>query len=131
MMPMAVPTAICSADTTIYGLAYGGIDSDAVTDRADDMTAVMAAVAQSHAVEVSCPIVKRDFLFLPDENRRLFGRIDQNVSPVSEMSGTVEIESESWSEPETNSWAVSLRAGPKTVRLGFLNEYYNDRDTDA
>ena len=114
-----------------YGLAYGGIDSDAVTDRADDITAVMAAVAQSHAVEVSCPIVKRDFLFLPDENRRLFGRIDQNVSPVSEMSGTVEIESESWSEPETNSWAVSLRAGPKTVRLGRLNEYYRDRDTDT
>ena len=113
-----------------YGLAYGGIDSDAVTDRADDMTAVMAAVAQSHAVEVSCPIVKRDFFLLPDENRRLFGRIDQNVSPVSEMSGTAVIESESWSEPETNSWAVTLSAGPKTVRLGFLNDYY-DRDTDA
>ena len=114
-----------------YGLAYGGIDSDAVTDRADDMTAVMAAVAQSHAVEVSCPIVKRDFLFLPDENRRLFGGIDQNVSPIWEMSGTAVIESESWSEPETNSWAVSLSAGPKTVRLGRLNEYYRDRDTDT
>ena len=114
-----------------YGLAYGGIDSDAVTDRADDMTAVMAAVAQSHAVEVSCPIVKRDFVLLPDENRRLFGRIDQNVSPTSEMSGTAVIESESWSEPETNSWAVSLSAGPKTVRLGRLDDYYRDPDTDT
>ena len=48
------------------------------------MTATMAAVAQSHALESSCPIVQREFLLLPDENRRLFGGIDQNVSPNSE-----------------------------------------------
>ena len=113
-----------------YGLSYGGIDSDAVTERADDMTAVMAAVAQSHAVETSCPIVRRELLLLPDEKRHLFGRIDKNVSPISEMSGDALIESESWEEPETNSWAVSLSAGSKTVRLGFLNDFYDDETQD-
>ena len=113
-------------DSDEYRLLYGGIDSGAVTERADDMTATMAAVAQSHALASSCAIVQREFLLWPDENRSLFGRIDQNVSPISEMSGDAVIESESWAEPETNSWAVSLGAGPKTVRLGFLNDFYDD-----
>ena len=70
-------------DSEDYRLLYGGIDSGAVTERADEMTATMAAVAQSHALESSCPIVQREFLLLPDENRRLFGGIDRNVSPIS------------------------------------------------
>lgn len=110
----------------LYRLLYGGIDSDGITERTDDMTPLMVAVAQSHAVEVSCPIVQREFLLWEDENRRLFGGIDSTVSPVSETSGTAVIEAESWEERETNSWAVSLGAGPKTVRLGFLNDYYDD-----
>ena len=113
-----------------YRLLYGGIDSDGITERTDDMTALMVAVAQSHAVEVSCPIVQREFLLWPDENRRLFGRIDSTVSPVSETSGTAVIEADSWAERETNSWAVSLGAGPKTVRLGFLNDFYDEETRD-
>ena len=66
-----------------YRLVYGGIDSEAVTERAGDMTATMAAVAQSHALASSCAIVQREFLLWPDEDRRLFGGIDQNVSPIS------------------------------------------------
>ena len=60
------------------------------------MTALMAAVAQRHAVEVSCPIVRREFLLWPDEERRLFGGIDRSVSPVSEISGTAAISAKSW-----------------------------------
>ena len=89
------------------------------------MTATMAAVAQRHALESSCPIVQREFLLLPDENRRLFGGIDKNVSPVSEMFGTAVIEADSWEKRQTNSWAVSLAAGPKTVRLRYPNNWWN------
>ncbi len=113
-----------------YRLLYGGIDSDGIIKRADDMTALMAAVAQSHAVESSCPIVAREFLLWPDENRRLFGGIDKNASPVWEMSGTAVIEADSWGERETNSWAVALLAGPKNVRLGFLNDFSDDETHD-
>ena len=111
-----------------YYLLYGGIDSDGITERAGDMTALMAAIAQSHAVEASCPIVQREFLLWPDEKRRLFGGIDKTVSPVSEMSGTAVIDAESWENRETNSWAVSLAAGDKTMRLGFLNDFWDDGD---
>ena len=116
-------SALTDIDT--YHLLYGGIDSGGITERADDMTALMAAVAQSHAIESSCPIVQREFLLWPDENRRLFGGIEKNVSPVSEMSGTAVIEAESWAERETNSWAVSLVAGAKIVRLRYPNNFWN------
>ena len=113
-----------------YRLLYGGIDSGAVTERAKDMTATMAAVAQSHALESSCPIVLREFLLWEDVDRRLFGGLDNTVSPVSEISGTAVIEAESWRSRETNSWTVSLLAGPKIVRLGYLNDFYDDRTQD-
>ena len=117
-------------DVSRYRLLYGGIDSDGITERADDMTALMAAVAQSHALESSCPIVRREFFLWPDEDRRLFGGIDKNVSPVSEITGTAVIEAASWEKRETNSWDMALYAGPKTVRLGFLNDFSNPETND-
>ena len=113
-------------DSGEYRLLYGGIDSDGITERAGDLTATMAAVAQSHALESSCSIVQREFLLWPEERRRLFGGIDKDVSPISEIIGeAVVIEAESWAKRETNSWAVSsLSAGPKNVRVQFLNRWF-------
>ena len=79
------PDAVVSdALTGTYRLMYGGIDSEAVTERARDMTSVMLAVAQTHAVEASCPIVLREFYLLEDEERRLFRDIDLTVSPATD-----------------------------------------------
>ena len=111
-----------------YRLLYGGIDSDGVTDRAGDMTALMAAVAQSHALESSCPIVNREFLLWPDEKRLLFAGIDQDVTPVFEFGGTAVIEATSWRKRETNSWTGPLTAGDKTVRLEFQNDYADEKN---
>ena len=108
-----------------YELVYGGIDSDGITVRAGDITPLMAAVAQRHAIKVSCPIVQREFFLLPDEDRRLFGGIDRTVSPVSEAYGTAEIEAESWEAPQTIALSVSLSAGAKTVRLRYPNNFWN------
>ena len=113
-----------------YRLLYGGIDSDGVTDRAGDMTALMAAVAQSHALESSCPIVGREFLLWPDEKRRLFAGIDEDVTPVFEFGGTAVIEVESWKNRQTVSVSGPLSVGTKIVRVGFLNDFY-DEDTKA
>ena len=73
-----------------YELAYGGIDSDGVPTRIGDITPLMAAVAQSHAVEVSCPIVLREFFLWPEERRRLFGGIDLQATPET-ATGTAAI----------------------------------------
>ena len=70
-----------SALTDEYRLLYGGIDSDGITERALDLTSVMAAVARTHAIQMSCPIVMRELYLLPDADRRLFSGIDKNVTP--------------------------------------------------
>ena len=72
-----------SALTEDYRLLYGGIDSDGVTERARDVTAVMAGIAKRQAVQVSCLVVMREFYLLPEADRRLFAGIDQYVTPAS------------------------------------------------
>ena len=64
-----------NALTDEYRMLYGGIDSEGITERARDLTSVMAGVASRHAVEVACPVVLREFYLLPDAKRRLFAGI--------------------------------------------------------
>ena len=113
-----------------YELMYGGIDSDGIIVRAGDITPLMAAVAQRHAVEVSCPVVLREFYLLPDRDRRLFDGIDTTMSPVSVAAASAEITAASWSDRQTVSLPASLAAGAATVRLTFSNDFY-DSDTNA
>ena len=113
-----------------YGTLYGGIDSDGITTRARDMTAVMAGVAKSHAVEVSCPVVLREFYLLPEEQRLLFGGVDKSMSPDFEFGKTFEVEAAWQSRKETLSVEGPLRAGEVTVALAFLNDFYDESDGD-
>ena len=117
--------------TDEFRLLYGGIDSDGITDRARDITSVMAGVAERHAVQVSCPIVARELYLVPEEDRRLFAGIDRNVTPGLELSASFDVEAGSRSEVETFSLRGSLTAGLKTVKLAFTNDYWEptaDRD---
>ena len=112
--------------TSEYATLYGGIDSDGITARARDLTAVMAGVAKAHAVEVSCPVVLREFYLLDDVDRRLFDGIDQQVSPLWEFDEVFDIAASSAAEPATLSAQGNLHAGEKTLRLTFENDYYSD-----
>ena len=69
-----------SALTREHRLLYGGIDSYSITERARDITSVMAGVARRHATQVGCPMVMRDFFLVPEEERRLFSGIDKYVT---------------------------------------------------
>ena len=69
--------------TDDYRLLYGGIDSGGVTERARDMTSVMAGVARRHATVVSCSVVGRELYLLPDAKRRLFAGISPNVTSAN------------------------------------------------
>ena len=119
--------------TSNFRLLYGGIDSGGITERARDITAVMAGVAKRHAADMSCPVVMREIYLLPDVDRRLFAGITPYVTPVSEFSDTFEITAASRSARETLPLQGHLTAGGKTVSLAFLNDYYDhetrgDRD---
>ena len=104
-----------------YGLLYGGIDSAGVTERATDITSVMAGVAQSHAVQSSCPIVMKELYLLPKGQRRLFERMEVIVTPTHEFGDDFEVEAASWTERETLTVAGHVAAGNSTVTLSFLN----------
>ena len=119
-----------SSLTLDYRLLYGGIDSDGIPERARDITSVMAAVAKTHATQMSCPIIMREFYLLTDSERLLFSGIDGDVTPVSELSVSLEIESRSGAEKETLSVSGPLTAGPKTVRLTYTNDYWAGESAD-
>jgi hypothetical protein len=110
-----------NALTGDYGLLYGGIDSDGITERARDVTAVMAGVAKRHAAEVSCPVVMREIYLLSDADRRLFA----GVASVRELSASFEIEADSRTAPQTLSLSGALAAGSKTVRLTYRNSRHD------
>ena len=109
-----------------YGLMYGGIDSDGVTVRARDLTPMMTGVAQSHALQSSCPTVMREFYLLPDGKRRLFGGLDVVHSPTYAFGDTFEISAASRGEIETLTLTGDLPAGENTVTLAHKNAFFGD-----
>ena len=78
----AAPQQFPNALSDDYRLLYGGIDSGGITERARDITSVMAGVAERHAVQTACLIVMRDLYLLPDAKRRLFAGMSPNVTPA-------------------------------------------------
>ena len=128
--PWDIGSRVSTRWTTDFRLLYGGIDSDGITERARDITSVMAGVAQRHAAQVSCPVVMREVYLLPDEERRLFAGIDPGVTPVSEISETFEINAASRARRQTLSLEGRLAAGPITVSLAFLNDFWHETRGD-
>ena len=110
--------------TREFRLLYGGIDSDGITERARNVTSVMAGVAKRHAVRASCPVVLRELYMLPDGDRRLFGGIDRSTRPDLSFHASLEIEAASQTGRETLSLAGSLAEGFHTVRLSYPNDYH-------
>ena len=106
--------------TRDFRLLYGGIDSDGITERAREITSVMAGVAKRHAVRTSCSVALRELFLLPDEDRKLFAGVDRNVPPHLDATTSFEIEAEyDW---ETVSLERSLPEGSSTIRLGYTNK---------
>ena len=114
-----------------YQLLYGGIDSDGIIERTGDMTPLMAAVAQSHAAEVSCPIVRREFYFWPEEQRLLFNGITEFDTPVSETRRVFDVTADSWESRQTVAVETPLAPGAKMIRLSFTNDLPNDQRDSA
>ena len=69
-----------SALTNEYRLLYGGIDSDGITERARDITSVMAGVTKRHAARVSCAVVMREFFLVSEEDRQVLAGIGRDVT---------------------------------------------------
>ena len=128
--PWNIGSPVGTRLTGDFRLLYGGIDSDGITERARDITSVMAGVAQRHAAQVSCPVVMREVYLMADEERRLFAGIDPSVTPVSEFSDTFEVNAVTRAERETLTLQGRLRSGAITVSLAFLNDFWHETRGD-
>lgn len=108
-----------------YRLLYGGIDSAGVTERARDMTPLMASVAQRHAVEVSRMVVLKELYLLANEDRKLLRGVDVRRSPAAEAGRAVAVRG-SREVPQTLTVAGPMQRGTKTVSLAFLNGRWDE-----
>ena len=70
-----------------FRLLYGGIDSDGVTERARDITPVMAGVAKRHAMQIACAVVTRDFYLRTGSEQRLLAGIDKHTTDPGAIRG--------------------------------------------
>jgi hypothetical protein len=64
-------------------MLYGGIDSDAVTERLREPNGIIANIGLRMSTEVACVSVSNDFV-IPREQRRLFPWVEPGYQPVTE-----------------------------------------------
>ena len=112
-----------------YHIYYGGIDSDGIVDRSSALTALMANVAERHALEMACAAVMIDFE-RPDGERLLFNGIDASTSPGLEAHGEFDVEAASAETAETYSISGNITAGEKTITLSFTNDWFEEGSGD-
>lgn len=105
----------------------GGIDSRAVTERATELTPSMLAVWQTHAAELACPIVLRDFS-LPHLERRLFDDINLDTTPRNSHASTLEVSGtheEDWRKYSDYKFSAQIPANGAELNLSFVNPWCN------
>lgn len=70
-----------TALTDVYSLVYGGIDSQSITERAQDLTSMMSTVMVTLANEASCAMTAQDF-GRPQAQRLLFPYVELDTLPT-------------------------------------------------
>lgn len=111
-----------------YRLVFGGIDSDGIVKRAEEVNSIMAQVALTHAAEMSCGIVLEDFV-RADNERKLFSGFDKNMLP-SFIGGTETTLSGVYYENySTNSVEINLPVGSNSIVL--INEHNDYQEDDG
>lgn len=103
-----------------YKIYYGGIDSLGITKRNDALTSIMINVADMQAVELSCPVVLLDF-DKPVSQRKLFNKLDPNITPATELLGQEMIAAGTYAARSVYTVAGNLSEGEKQVRLYIEN----------
>ncbi len=88
-----------SPDGTVHSkydelsVLLGGIDSEAVTARAIELTPTMTSILMTHATESACIAVARQFS-RPQGERSLFTLVDEGTLPLSAASSSNTLPSE-------------------------------------
>jgi len=108
----------------------GGIDSEAVTARAIELTPTMTSILMTHATESACIAVARQFS-RPQGQRSLFTLVDVGTLPLSAASSSNTLPSEKQGDWKTLSLAGEVGTGSHTFSLSFANPYCNWTGTEC
>ncbi|MBO6656089.1 MAG: DUF1588 domain-containing protein [Pseudomonadales bacterium] len=108
-----------------FNIYYGGIDSNGITDRSSALTSLMVNVAERQALAVACPAVMIDFA-QPDAERLMFGGIEPNMTPATEVASEFAVSSDNIDDRETFQLAAQFSPGEKFVEIRFLNDWYDE-----
>ena len=98
----------------------GGIDSEAVTSRAIELTPTMASILMTHATESACIAVARQFAF-PVGQRSLLALVDESTQPQVDAFATLTLPSKAKDDWKTISMNADLTPGLREVSLTFNN----------
>jgi len=111
--------------TSSYKLVYGGIDSDGIIKRPEELNSIMSQVALTHAAEMSCKVVLSDFV-LPNGERKLFNGFDKTQTPNYVTGGEVTLSGVYWENMTSQQVILSLPQGINN--LVFKNSYDDYQD---
>jgi hypothetical protein len=110
-----------------YRLTYGGIDSNGVINRAEEMTSVMSQVAIAQAAEMSCGIVLRDFI-QSDNERQLFSGFTLKDVANSVASSELKMNGIYVENAQINSVNLQLPKGKTELTFSSSSNDYNDKN---
>ena len=109
------------------GVLLGGIDGSSVTERAVELTPLLATLTLTHAAETSCLASIREFE-LPINDRRLFKFVDESTSPESLLAEPIVVPSTSQTDYRAMTITADLPEGPAAFRVEFTNDYCDYQD---
>ena len=105
-----------------FGVLLGGIDSDAVTNRATELTPAMTAILMTHATEAACPAVARQFA-MPISERSLFTFVEETTLPLLLAESTFDVNSKDKDDWRNTSFSAELTPGRRKIDINFVNQY--------
>jgi hypothetical protein len=115
------PNGIITWPHDQLGVLLGGIDSDAVTSRAIELTPMISTVLQTYSTETACLATLREFS-LPVGDRKLFSFVDEKTTPF--ISHELEIKVEAKNRYDWKDISLKGSAhGLTQFSLSFINNY--------
>ncbi|NCP63733.1 MAG: DUF1588 domain-containing protein [Paraglaciecola sp.] len=110
-----------------YRITYGGIDSNGVINRAEEMTSVMSQVALTHAAEMSCGVVLGDFV-KADDQRLLFNGFSNRDVPNIVDESSIELKGLKIENLQVNATVLTLPTGSLDLVMTNFAKDYEDAD---
>ena len=105
-----------------FAVLLGGIDSVSVTSRSTVVTPLMTTILMTHATEVACPAVVRQFE-MPEGQRSLFTKVNEDTLPLVYGSSLISVSPKNFGDWETTSLLAEVAAGPTRISIEYANPW--------